>query len=121
MELCHLELELGGYNNEVAALQSDCLTEWPPYRVTALQSGRLTEWPPYRVAALQSGRLTEWPPYRVATLQSGRLTEWPPYRVTTILRFHCIVLLYMYIDFLGWCAFMAYFTCSYRRIPTVIY
>ena len=29
MELCHLELELGGHNNEVAALQSDRYTEVP--------------------------------------------------------------------------------------------
>ena len=29
MELFHIELELGGCNNEVAALQSDCYTEIP--------------------------------------------------------------------------------------------
>ena len=31
MELCHLELELDGCNNEVAALQSDSYTEVPLY------------------------------------------------------------------------------------------
>ena len=29
MELCHLDLELGGCNNEVAALQSDRYSEVP--------------------------------------------------------------------------------------------
>ena len=31
MDLSHLGLELGGCNNEMAALQSDCYTEVPLY------------------------------------------------------------------------------------------
>ena len=38
MELCHLKVQRVGCNNEVTALQSDCITEVPLYLKSVLSA-----------------------------------------------------------------------------------